>query len=109
MGIEPTDLLLDRRPDGFEDRAEHQLKKHFQLTRASAGAVFRLPPGLATFPTGLRATSFAAVTVQPHNRLIHQSTQVGFNQLQGSFGAFSLVFMPGYQYTFLQRRQHLHR
>ena len=36
MGIEPTDHLLDRRPNDFEDRAEHQLWKHFPLRKTIA-------------------------------------------------------------------------
>ncbi len=30
MGIEPTDHTVYVWPDGFEGRAEHQLKKHFR-------------------------------------------------------------------------------
>jgi hypothetical protein len=32
MGIEPTDHTVYVRPDGFEGRAEHQLKKHFRYS-----------------------------------------------------------------------------
>ena len=29
MGIEPTDHMVDMRPNGFEDRGRHQPYKHF--------------------------------------------------------------------------------
>ena len=29
MGIEPTDRMFFIQPNGFEDREEHQLAKHF--------------------------------------------------------------------------------
>lgn len=32
MGIEPTGPTFDVRPNGFEGRAEHQLKEHFQIS-----------------------------------------------------------------------------
>ncbi len=31
MGIEPTDHMISIRPNGFEDRDQHQLSKHFQI------------------------------------------------------------------------------
>ena len=31
MGIEPTDHMISMRPNGFEDRDQHQLSKHFHL------------------------------------------------------------------------------
>ena len=29
MGIEPTGPMISMGPDGFEDRGQHQLNKHF--------------------------------------------------------------------------------
>ena len=29
MGIEPTGHMISMQPDGFEDRGQHQLNKHF--------------------------------------------------------------------------------
>ena len=31
MGIEPTDHMISIRPNGFEDRDQHQLSKHFRV------------------------------------------------------------------------------
>ena len=31
MGIEPTDHMISIRPNGFEDRDQHQLSKHFHV------------------------------------------------------------------------------
>ena len=31
MGIEPTGHMISMQPDGFEDRGQHQLNKHFQF------------------------------------------------------------------------------
>ncbi len=36
MGIEPTGPTFDVRPNGFEGRAEHQLKEHFPRSTSFA-------------------------------------------------------------------------
>ena len=36
MGIEPTGHMISMQPDGFEDRGQHQLNKHFQFINAFA-------------------------------------------------------------------------
>ena len=38
MGIEPTGHMISMQPDGFEDRGQHQLNKHFQFINAFAVA-----------------------------------------------------------------------
>ncbi len=45
MGIEPTGLTFYVKPNGFEGRAEHQLKEHFPISRCIVPAhPLRLAP-----------------------------------------------------------------
>jgi hypothetical protein len=34
MGIEPTNHMISMRLNGFEDRGQHQLSKHFRIEKA---------------------------------------------------------------------------
>ncbi len=46
--------------------------------------------------------------VQPNDGLVDQPALVGVHQLQGGFGTFGLLFVPGDQDALAQGGQHLH-
>lgn len=57
MGIEPTDRMISIRPDGFEDRGQHQLCIHFQIKTEKRFANSTTLLGQRSYEGGLAAIS----------------------------------------------------
>ena len=59
MGIEPTGHMISMQPDGFEDRGQHQLNKHFHASMLGSIEVLRSLSRSPTLVVPLRTTNMA--------------------------------------------------